>query len=352
MENVKEKNKTYLVYSSTLGELENISQAEYVNYKYGSVSVYKHSIDRSLLTEEQKEIQANNKYISQIHTTIRIHDNNLHDIVKKKVFEKILGGLKDNVKDTIINSVMETNYNVMVTLCGDDNGGYDGLSVFDNLDENSFERNNATGYVYNKKELESELKRFKRKSWSTGDKTVYLEDVNIGVSVYEAHNLRERVTKMVKKVLSEDFTYCIRNNKIIVPDEYMKKGEEGIKDWRDLKSSSNKNNSIEKRIINDTVRDKKAYAMSCMYTMMSEIPRVSDRWPFPQIMIDGRYNTQRTRKLVTKLLDGKNKQAVISISKEEICTKFKEYWKEKLMSACNALDALEINDEGNRENGR
>ena len=89
---------------------------------------------------------------------------------------------------------------------------------------------------------------------------------------------------------------------------------------------------------------KKQYAYDSVCRVMDKVISASDSydWTIPRLMIDGKYNKQRTQKLAAKILDTKDKQKLIEMSEQEIIDKAKEYWKQKLMSAYNEVDKLEV----------
>ena len=146
--------------------------------------------------------------------------------------------------------------------------------------------------------------------------------------------------------MRNELTYCIKSDKVIVPEEYLAKGKEGIDEWRQIKQSGNKNNSIEKKMLKQVVADKKKFAYQTMWQILDKIAGTKHDWSVPSLEVDGRYNKTRTGKLVTQILNTRYKQGLIDMSEEDIINKFKDYWKEILMEAYNNIDKMEIKKEG------
>ena len=80
--------------------------------------------------------------------------------------------------------------------------------------------------------------------------------------------------------------------------------------------------------------------MDTMYRVMDAITDMQRSRSVPLLEIDGRWNKQRTQKLVNQILDNKNQQFYIDITEEEITEKFKKYWMDILMTAYNNIDKL------------
>ena len=179
------------------------------------------------------------------------------------------------------------------------------------------------------------------------DKYILLECVSVQAYAYWGQKLTENVKRYIKRVIREDLTYCLKKDKVVIPDEYLDKGKEGIEEWRTIQSGKNKNNSMEKRMLQQVFKDKKTTAygissliMDTLTTNMSE-----HDWSIPNVQIDGRWNQTRMRKFITKRVDTTNRQKFLNMSDEEIIKVFKEYWKTKLMDAYKAIDELDVKEE-------
>ena len=184
----------------------------------------------------------------------------------------------------------------------------------------------------------------KSSSFSDDKERVYLEKVTVEIYQHSFENFKKEVKKEINKFVRNRLTYCLKNGKVIIPDEYLNKGEKGIEEWRDIKSSKNKSNSIENKLIKEAVNAKKQYAYDAMCRAMDKLMSAENgcSWTLPRLIIDGRWNKQRTQKLVTQILDTKNKQKLIEMSEQEIVNRAKVYWKQKLMDAYNEVDKLEV----------
>ena len=153
--------------------------------------------------------------------------------------------------------------------------------------------------------------------------------------------MKKDIPKIVKRVVNKNLTYCLKNGKNIVPDEYLDKGKSGIEEWRTLKSSQNKNNSMEKRIIKEALREKKNYMIACIETAMRNIVDVNTSWEVPALSIDGRWNAGKVKKLSTQLFKDKSNQQIIEMSEEDVLAIVKEYWKKLLNDAYKEVSKIE-----------
>ena len=142
----------------------------------------------------------------------------------------------------------------------------------------------------------------------------------------------------------------MKKDALIVPEEYMNKGKTGVEEWRNIKASNNKNNSIEKKLLKQALRDKKKYTIDCMggvmlRTVFPDNGTIVRDWSLPFMEIDGRFNYSRTRKLVNTILKDKSDQDLIKMSEKEIQELFKDFWKNKLMELYNSVDKYDYDKE-------
>ena len=202
------------------------------------------------------------------------------------------------------------------------------------------------GYSTDIKEFEEKLDKYDVSSYSSGkDMYVHYEHISVSVATYYYRNdLDKRIKKAVNRYMRERLTYCLKKGRLIVSDDYLDKGEKGIKEWQELKSSQNKNNSIEKKLITQTVREKKRFAFSCARATEGKIANVGTSWSIPRLTVDGCWNVGKNEKLVAEIFNTKDKNFMMTIENEEILRKVKSHWKHELEKAINEVDNLKLED--------
>lgn len=334
---MEEKTKAYVLCTKTFREIERLAKNT-TGYK---VELYSHEIDRSDLSEEQRKIQMKNHWYTTISNDFRLWDMKLDDMVKNKITNSVLNKYKDNIQEKVLNDILDTEVRFLAKVERKDK---DRINVTA-YEEIGGEREVRYEYSDDIKEFEELAKKAtKNASYSGNGETVYLEKIAADVYVHSFNELTETITKAINKYIRNNLTYCLKNGKLIIPDEYLDKGEKGVEEWRGIKSSNNKSNSIENKLIKDAVNEKKRYAYDSVCRAMDKVLSYGDShdWTIPRLMIDGKYNKQRTQKLAAKILDTKDKQKLIEMSEQEIIDKAKEYWKKKLMDAYNEVDKLEV----------
>ena len=345
---MEEKTKAYVICSRTLKELQDAVQDL---DRYVATTVCEYIIDRSDISPEQQQIQNQNRNSwYKAHTQdFRVRNEQIYSLVKELAMKKILGGCKKNVKKEIYNEVYNTDIRIIATIKQHEKYcSIESFVEFGNKNEWGNDNTERYEYLYDLDEFREKLKDVKyNNSFSAPDEYILLEKIEINVRAYQFLDIDKTIEKQINKFIKEELTYCLKNDEVIVPQEYIDKGEEGIKEWREIKASKNKNNSIEKKILREAVHNKKKYAYDSMCRIMDAIPKGNLNWAIPFITIDGRWNKQRTRKLVNKVIDNKSQQYYIDTTEEEIMNKFKEYWKDILMTAYNNVDKLPVKEEEN-----
>lgn len=98
---------------------------------------------------------------------------------------------------------------------------------------------------------------------------------------------------------------------------------------------------MEKKLLKQIYADKKFYQYNTMSQIVDRIAS-SQSWSIPHIEVDGRFNKQRTFKLINQILGDKSKQEIMDMEEEEIVKAFKEYWKEILKKKYEEIDNMEI----------
>lgn len=344
---LKQKVQCYELYGDTLENL--VEKANQIEDRWGAETLLTIQLNNlEDMDEEQREKQMRHNWDRYITAEIRITDQMIYDAVREKMFGKVLGGVKENILNSTYDEILKSRVQEFVSFYKDT--GKDILKV---RTDTFFLTNEH--YIFdvvdNKKEMEKNLKNTKNTAWNYGSRTneedvILLEHIKVDMRRYNYTDAKEKVRKAIKKVAANELTYCLKSGNVIVPDEYLNKGEAGIKEWIDIKRSGNKNNSIEKQMLKEAAAKKRAFAQTTMYRTMHTLLSANEHdWSMPNLEIDGRYNKTRTQKLVTKILDTKDRQKLFDTSEEEILNKFKEYWKDVLMNAYNAVDTMKLEEE-------
>ena len=344
----KPKKTGYVICSRTLKEMKD-AVADVVN-RYDRKKIYEYDVDRSDISEEQKKIQNENGWYRNRDVEIRMRGDQIYNLAKKLTFEKLYSGCQSNIEQEVFDEIYSTPIRVIGAIEQNSTYKYDMLDLevdFGGVNPFGEDNNKRYNYSDNIKEFEEKLKGVKNRNSYRSDSEEYtlLEKVSAYAYPYTFENVETEIKKQIKKLIKNELTYCLKRGKSIVPQEYLDRKEEGIMEWRKLKSAGNKNNSIEKRMLQQIVRDKKRYAYDCMTQIQNGITTCGNQsWKMPRLEIDGRYNKQRTYKLVTEILGTNNNQYYIELTEKQIEDKFKEYWKNVLMSACDEIDKLKIED--------
>ena len=333
---MEEKPKAYVLCTKTLREIENIA----ANSQEYRIDLYSLEIDRSDLSEEQKKIQIKNNWYAKEDMDFRMWGTKLDELVSKNIMGLVLNKHDGNILEDTMNQILD----VEVRFIGkvSENKKRVRATIDFEVDD---DRNDSFEYSDNIEEFKKMAKQSTKSAlYSNDGEIVYLEKISVGIYQHSFENFKKEVKKEINKFVRNKLTYCLKNGKLIVPDEYLDKGEKGIEEWRNIKSSNNKSNSIENKLIKEAVNTKKQYAYDTMCRAMDKLVSAdnSSDWTMPRLMVDGKWNKQRTQKLVTKVLDTKDKQKLIEMSEQEIVDKAKEYWKQKLMDAYNEVDKLEV----------
>lgn len=331
-----EKQKAYVLCTKTLKEIENIA----ANSQEYRIELYSLDIDRSDLSEEQKKIQNKNHWYTHEDVDFRMWGTKLDELVGKKIMDLVLNKYDGNILEDTMNHILNTEIRFVGKVSEEKK------RVRVTIDfEVGDDRNDTFEYSDDIEEFKEKAKQSTRStSYSNDEEVVYLEKLSAEVYQHSFGNFKKEVKKEINKFVRNRLTYCLKNGKLIVPDEYLDKGEKGIEEWRDIKSSKNKSNSIENKLIKEAVNTKKQYAYDTVCRAMDKVISAdnSSSWTLPRLMIDGKWNKQRTQKLVTQILDTRDKQKLIEMSEQEIVNRAKAYWKQKLMDAYNEVDKLQV----------
>lgn len=331
------KDRACVIMNTTLEELQKIANNS-TDYK---TILFEKKIDRSDLSPEQMKLQGMNKWYAEQNCDIRFYRDGLENMVEKNVYDEVLGGCKENLEKKIYTRIMNLDAKIVGSIHDIDSNS---KSVAAEMILSCDEPNYRYEYYDNSADFEKELKTVKRKSSfnsETGD-PIWLEKYTIEIYTNSFREIGGDIKKLIKKTIRNKLTYCIKSGKVIVPEEYLEKGRAGIEEWRQIKSSSNKNNSMEKRILKATYREKRLFASDNMYNIFRNITGQNYSWKIPSLEIEGRHNQQKMSALITEVFKDKSKQEFMEMSEENMMKKMKEYWKNILMDAYNAVDATEI----------
>lgn len=332
------KPKAYVLCTKTLREIEHMA----VNSQEYRINLYSLEIDRSDLSEEQKKIQEKNKWYTHEGIDFRMWGAKLDELVSKKIMNLVLNKHDGNILEDTMDQVLDTEIRFLGKVSEDKNRNRVRATIDFEVGD---DRNDMFEYSDDVEEFKKMTKQSIRNASYSGDgDIVYLERISAGIYQRAFENFEKEVKKEINKIVRNRLTYCLKNGKLIIPDEYLDKGEKGIEEWRNIKSSKNKSNSIENKLIKEAVKEKKQYAYDSVCRAMDKVLSAGNSydWSIPRLMIDGKYNKQRTQKLAAKILDTKSKQKLIEMSEQEIINRAKAYWKQKLMDAYNEVDKLEV----------
>ena len=302
-----------------------------------SQEVYKHEIEHADYTEEQKKIQSDNRWQSRVNNDIRYREDSFYEMIKENVEEELSNGTRENLEEKIYDSLMGTKIRTYLVVKPDTNNCYIESEYGDEQEDST--------YIHDEKEMEKAVRKVVKHGWNR-DTEVYIDSVEVNVCNYTLQDLDDKLKKLVKKYIRNEFTYCIKQNKIIVPEEYIAKGYAGIEEWRELKASKNKNNNMEKRMLRSMVRDKKSNTLLQMKRLVWRFPKGQNDngsydYTVPSLYIYGNGNTAMCKKLMTQILGKKTDAEFLNMTEEEIDKAYKDYWKEVLQRAIKQIDKVE-----------
>lgn len=358
------KTKRYVIYETTLNDVARIQRGDGQKHNakadtWGNIIVKELSFPRVGLSELQQERQEQSRYIAKQRVFLDWNHCEIEDVVEKKLWEiaqsKYRGDLSQKIEEEMgktkvaaqvyIDPAYDDSYEYVIVSCSGK------LMTTDEELQNNF-REEEESVSYDEKELRTILEkaRVPTRGPRSDDRYVYIESVSVQITTApgaysDKFMVDSLVRKAIKKEMSALLAYCLRNGKLIVPDEYLERGEKGIRDWQKLQRSKNAKNSMEKRMITQLVRAKKNYLKSSIDTVHRAVEENSS-WTMPTLKIDGRWNNGKCKKLSSTLIKGKTNQDLLAMGDEELLALAKEYWKAKLMEAYNNVDKLTTKKKG------
>lgn len=339
-----EKIKVYVLAEPTIRELQEKADGK---ERYDRQEILTHEVKREKeFSDEQKKRQMADRWYSSRTCDLCVRESNLIEMVSKAMYARVLGGEKDGIVNNVMNDILDSKIYVTIRTEEDSHGEKreDIEILYGDRDKDQYE------FSYDMKSMDKELAEVRHQGFNANpDEYVYLEEVSAQFYPYAFNKISDHIMKLIKRLLRDEFTYCFKSGKLIVPDEYINKGKQGIDEWRELKSSNNKSNNMEKRLLKQAFHDKKEHAYKSMAYIMNEISQGRVDWSLPFLHVDGRWNRSRMDKLITQVANTKDKNRFLETPDEDINKKFKEYWKTILMNACNAIDELDVEEKISRE---
>ena len=108
--------------------------------------------------------------------------------------------------------------------------------------------------------------------------------------------------------------------------------------------SSNKNNSMEKRIVKELERERKRYAYVVLCEIFYTTITQNKGYLIPRFMVEGMYNKQKIQKLANTIIKENEDKGRKLTEKEEILSACKEYWNNEIMNVYKAVNEIEVKD--------
>ena len=341
MEQTNEDIKDYVVCEKTLQELADLGEVGYVGEK-----IFEYKNEREDLSEEQKELQRQYRWRTEQMPRMRLYQPNIVDIIEGVIDKVVLSKYRGVLYPKVLDEVMKTKLTCYVTIKPLEVGNKKTTEVSasftfpyvkhdDNRYDSTYEPKNL---IYGKTdELTKELDEAKlRAGYGASEDFVYLESFAYLYDQYCASVIK-KIPQTLTSLIRKKLTYCLKGGQNIVPDEYLDKGKAGIDEWQSIKRAGNKNNSMEKKMLAQCLRDKKQTLYNDLKDLSREIVMNQD-WTLPSLAINGMYNQACMWKLTRSLLKDKKNQEIIDLSEEYMLEMAKKHWKEKLEEAIKKID--------------
>lgn len=348
MENETRK-KTRLI-EKTIREIKEEYDKEQRD-RYATMNLFEYKTDLSWLTEEQKDRQ-NKAYPSRKEASafIQLSEGFLYgtirEIAYQKIQEKFDGDFEKEILDKVLDEKVTCDLYVTyknnkikrLSMDTNTNFRYHPVSVSTGDSPEYYENTS----IEDIKRIIKDMPKLSTNYSSMEYDELYIERLYVEVHNWSIDDIRNKIKKQIQKFVRKELTYCLKNGKIIIPDEYAERGEQGVIDWREYKKSKNKNNSMEKRIIKETYQAKKKRAEKIMFAVLYGGTLTKVDWSLPFLTIDGSRNKARVNKLINMILNCKDKQNILNMSDEEMTKRIKEYWIGELERAMNYIKQKEI----------
>lgn len=341
---MEEDKKNYILVEKTVKELEEIVNEHSNDYNF---KIYEHQVKRDEeYSEEQKAIQYSNKWQANISSDIRMYDEKIYELVRDVAHKVILGGEKEDILNKIKDKVMSSKVRSVLYV---QEPRADETFKRAYIETEYGDRKEGEEYYEDEEQVNEELKNTGNTSWNYSVRTadgnptkdiVMIDEAYVSMYIYNYNGTEDNVVRLIKKFIRNELTYCIKQGNVIVPQEYLDKGIEGIEEWRNIKSSNNKNNNMEKRMLREMLRDKKQAILMQMRNLLWRFPTGQDArdWSIPYITIYGNGNRAMAQKLANQVLGKKTDQEILNLTEEDVDKAYKEYWKGVLNKAIEQID--------------
>ena len=343
MEQINNNKNRYLLVENTVEEL--IDLCNNANTRWNE-DFYTYDVAHVGLSVEQLTYQAEKSWDTTVSNTLRWLDDKMYDTIGRFMYDEIANGVKENLQAKVKEDVLKSKIKTVLTI-EDRAGGFHDVYI-DFVYEDGTEP--TEDLIYDEAKMAEDIRQVKRRQYSYSkaqeDRFVYVEKVKASIYTNTWRDAKTHIDKLIKRFVRDNLTYCIKQNKIIVPEEYLAKGKAGIEEWRELKASKNKNNNMEKRMLRSMIREKKEKNISQMKRLMWRFPRGQEDpntvdWSIPYLNLYGSGNTAMAKKLVTQIMGGQTDAELLNMTEEDVDKKFKEYWKETLRRAIKQIDDVE-----------
>ena len=339
MEKINSKNR-YLLVENTVEEL--IDLCNNANTRWNE-DFYTYDVAHAGLSVEQLTYQAEKSWDTTVSNTLRWVEDKMYDTIGRFMYEEIANGVKENLQGKVKEDVLKSKIKTVLTI-EDRAGGFHDVYI-DFVYEDGTEP--TEDLIYDEAKMAEDIKQVKRRQYSYSkaqeDRFVYVEKVQASIYTYTWRDAKTHIDKLIKRFVRDNLTYCIKQNKIIVPEEYLAKGKAGIEEWRGLKASKNKNNNMEKRMLREMIRDKKISNLSQMRRLLWNFPNGLDinDWSIPHLSVYGNGNKAMAHKLMCQILGEKTDQELLNMTEEDVDKAYKEYWKGVLRKAIEKIDGVQ-----------
>lgn len=339
-EDNKKQQKRYVLYEASIKDI--LQKCSDTSENVSAIDLFKYEADDRELSEYQLEKQHSNTWTTKPNIDMSLGGPELEEFIKREAQGAMLSKYRGDIAEKIRDNV----YNAKLKACIRFVNRKDGKFAIDKYVKTSldtkeeYEKDIDIEYSYDMDELRKKLNEVKLDYTyheNGPDDFVYVDEITVYVYRYRAKWMKDTIDKLIKRTIKNDLVYCLKKGKSIVPDEYLDKGKSGIEEWQHIKRSANKNNSLDKQILREELRNRKEYMCACIETVTRDIVNVNFRWDLPSLDVEGRWNKGKVRKQAMQLLEGKTDDQIMEMSNEEILNVVKGHWKKMLMDAYNNI---------------
>lgn len=357
----KQKITKYIVYKSTLRELveqeENNNQVGYRQEK----PLYLYEMNMDKIPVEQKIWQQRCGYLARESRTLTIGVTEIRNAVKREMMDAVVNGYTGSIEEYVTDKILDGEVMSILyfTPTGNTEEGVhtfwyteffvDGKRLYVDDREKEQEEEKAE-YEYVEPSKEELDKLFSKVKVEVPDyvkpnngnvQYIGLELMRLNGNLWSFRDKYTEIRQAISKTLRENLTYCVKKGKVIVPKEYLDKGEAGIEEWRTIKQSKNKSNNMEKKMLNGMLRDKREQFRKLLQYTERSLTTYKE-WSKPYILVDGTWNVTRNKKLLTSMIKDKSKQELLSMSEEDMLNATKEYWLKEIELAKKGIEELTL----------